>query len=177
MTVSRASIQADQCYLTVNGQVARVVQLLPDGRVHYQFRNSDLAKAFGWHSGSTSIDTFVHMVERPVPCDWMPEQEGQPYDGCEPPSRPPVAFEGAVSSEGAVSRRLPGMAFRTLFRRKLQPNPFEDQRLGPRSPFVLAKIGYDLREGYNDVVEQPLPEELQRAVEQLPEKPPLKPKE
>jgi hypothetical protein len=74
MTVARGSIQADQCYLTVNGQVARVVKLLPDGRVHYQFRNAALAKAFGWHSGSTSVDTFVHMVERPVPCDWMSEQ-------------------------------------------------------------------------------------------------------
>ncbi len=75
MTVARGSIQADQCYLTVNGQVARVVKLLPDGRVHYQFRNSALARAFGWHSGSTSIETFVLMVERPVPCDWTSETD------------------------------------------------------------------------------------------------------
>ncbi len=44
MTITRGSIQASQCYLTVNGQVVRVVHLLPDGRVHYQFRNAALAK-------------------------------------------------------------------------------------------------------------------------------------
>jgi hypothetical protein len=38
MAVPRSSIQAGQCYLTVNGQVARVVKLLPYGGVHYQFR-------------------------------------------------------------------------------------------------------------------------------------------
>ena len=36
------------------------------------------------------------------------------------------------------------------------------------SPLVLAKIGHDLRQGYSDVIEQPLPEELQRAVEPPP---------
>ena len=48
MTIPRSSIQAGQCYLTVNGQVARVVKRLPDGGVHYQFRDAALAKAFGW---------------------------------------------------------------------------------------------------------------------------------
>jgi hypothetical protein len=76
MTVPRASIQAGLCYLTVNDQVARVVKLLPDGEVHYQFRDAAMAKAFGWHSGKTTVSTFVLMVERPVPCDWTPEPEG-----------------------------------------------------------------------------------------------------
>ena len=75
MTVRRGSIQNGQCYL-INGQVARVAKLLPDGDVYYQFRNDGLAKAFGWHLGKTSIDTFVLMVERLVPCDWTPEREG-----------------------------------------------------------------------------------------------------
>jgi hypothetical protein len=56
--------QAGQCYLTVNGQVARVVKRLPDGGVHYQFRDAALAKAFGWHSGNTTVETFALMVER-----------------------------------------------------------------------------------------------------------------
>ncbi len=73
MTIPRSSIQAGQCYLTVNGQVARVVKRLPDGGVHYQFRNAALAKAFGWHSGNTTVETFALMVERLVPCDFTPE--------------------------------------------------------------------------------------------------------
>jgi hypothetical protein len=75
MTVPRASIQPDQCYLTTNGQVARVVKHLPDGELHYQFRYAAMAKAFGWHTGKTTVSTFVLMVERPVPCDWTPEGE------------------------------------------------------------------------------------------------------
>ncbi len=75
MTVPRSSIQAGQCYLTVNGQVARVVKRLPDGGVHYQFRDAALVKAFGWHSGNTTVETFALMVERPVPCDWTLESE------------------------------------------------------------------------------------------------------
>jgi hypothetical protein len=78
MTVSRASIQAGECYLTTNGQVARVAKLLPDGELHYQFRDAALAKAFGWHSGKTTLGTFVLMVERPVPCDWTLERDGEP---------------------------------------------------------------------------------------------------
>ena len=73
MTVPRSNIQAGQCYLTVNRQVARVVKLLPDGGVHYQFRDAALVKAFGWHSGNTTVETFALMVERPVPCDFTPE--------------------------------------------------------------------------------------------------------
>ena len=75
MTVPRSSIHAGQCYLTVNGQVARVVKRLPDGGVHYQFRDASLVKAFGWHSGNTTVETFALMVERPVPCDWTLESE------------------------------------------------------------------------------------------------------
>ena len=75
MPVPRSSIQAGQCDLTLNGRVARVVKLLPDGDLHYQFRDATLAKAFGWHSGKTTVGTFVLMVERPVPCDWTPEAE------------------------------------------------------------------------------------------------------
>ena len=48
----------------------------PDGELHYQFRDAALAKAFGWHSGNTTVETFALMVEREVPCDWTPESEG-----------------------------------------------------------------------------------------------------
>ena len=79
MTVPCASIQAGECYLTTNGQVARVVKHLPDGELHYQFRDAALAKAFGWHSGKTTLGTFVLMIERPVPCDWTLEDDEGPH--------------------------------------------------------------------------------------------------
>ncbi len=50
---------------------------------------------------------------------------------------------------------------------------WEQAKLGMRSPLVLAKIGHDLRHSYEDVIEEPLPEEIQRAVAQLPTKPKL----
>ncbi len=77
MSAPRKSIQAGQCYLTLNWQVARVVKLLPDGDLHYQFCNATLAKAFGWHSGQSTLDTFVLIVERSVPCDSASAAEKQ----------------------------------------------------------------------------------------------------
>jgi hypothetical protein len=49
----------------------------------------------------------------------------------------------------------------------------EAQRLGMRSPFVLAKIGHDLRQEYNRLIEQPLPEDIAQAVNRLPQRPVL----
>ena len=47
------------------------------------------------------------------------------------------------------------------------------QRLGMRSPFVLAKIGHDLRQEYDDLIEQPLTQEIAQAVNRLPQRPVL----
>lgn len=47
------------------------------------------------------------------------------------------------------------------------------QRLGMRSPFVLAKIGYDLQQEYKDLIEQPLPEDIAQAANRLPHQPTL----
>ena len=41
------------------------------------------------------------------------------------------------------------------------------QRLGFRSTFVLAKLGYDLRELYQDVLKEPFPGEIERPLERL----------
>ncbi len=73
MSIPPESIQVGQCYLTRNGQVARVVTLLPDGRTRYQFRSSAVARAFGWYEAKTDLRSFSHLVEREVPCDWTPE--------------------------------------------------------------------------------------------------------
>ncbi len=69
------------------------------------------------------------------------------------------------------------MPFRLWFRLKPEHSRLtirEQPKLGMRSPFVLAKIGHDLRHSYDDVIEEPLPEKVQRAVANLPTKPKLR---
>ncbi len=69
------------------------------------------------------------------------------------------------------------MSFRSWFGLKPRSKPIlpEAQGLGTRSPFVLAKIGHDMRQDYTDLIEQPLPEEIKRVLDQLPETPVLLP--
>jgi hypothetical protein len=59
------------------------------------------------------------------------------------------------------------MSFRYWFGLEHKPNVPETLKLGMRSPLVLAKIGYDMRQNYSDLIEQPLPGEIEQAVEQL----------
>ena len=42
-----------------------------------------------------------------------------------------------------------------------------DLELGCRSPLVMAKLGYDLRSCYQEVVEQPMPDRLQSLCDEL----------
>jgi hypothetical protein len=60
------------------------------------------------------------------------------------------------------------------FRRKPKhsPDPFEGQDPGPGSPFATAALGHELRKTYDDLLIEPLPDDLQKVVEQLPDKPP-----
>ena len=70
------------------------------------------------------------------------------------------------------------MAFRSLLglrHKPSVPDAPKDQNLGMRSPLVLAKIGNDLRQSYDDVLEAPLPEEIQRVMNQLPGTPTVLP--
>jgi hypothetical protein len=39
--------------------------------------------------------------------------------------------------------------------------------MGARSPLVMMKLGFDLRSYYEDVIADPLPEDLQCLIEQL----------
>jgi hypothetical protein len=39
--------------------------------------------------------------------------------------------------------------------------------MGARSPFVLMKLGFDLRDYYEDLVSDPLPGDLQCLIERL----------
>ena len=42
--------------------------------------------------------------------------------------------------------------------------------MGPRSALVLAKLGFDLRDHYEDLLSEPLPEELDRLLNRLQER-------
>jgi hypothetical protein len=75
LSIEPASIQAGHCYLTTNGQVRRVLRLLPDGRVQYEFRNGAVARALGWKAGVLDLRSFAFLAERVVPYDWTPEQD------------------------------------------------------------------------------------------------------
>ncbi len=55
------------------------------------------------------------------------------------------------------------------------PTALEEPRLGLRSPFVRAKIGNDLRSCYDDVIEEPMPKEIQAALARLPDAPEVLP--
>jgi Anti-sigma factor NepR len=43
-------------------------------------------------------------------------------------------------------------------------------KMGFRSSLVLAKLGFDLRNHYDDLLDEPLPEEISRILQQLEER-------
>lgn len=73
MSVRPDSLQAEKCYLMVNGRVARVLKVFPKGDVHYASRSGNAAKALRWTGAVTDVRSFSDLVEREVPCDWTPE--------------------------------------------------------------------------------------------------------
>ena len=75
MSIPPESIQAGQCYLVKTGQVRRVVRVMPDGRVQYEYRAPNQLNPGAWRPGMQSGRSFADLVERPVPCDWTLETE------------------------------------------------------------------------------------------------------
>ena len=73
MAVSAKIIQIGKCFLTNDNVVRRVVAILPDGRVQYEWRGGYRIK---WKSGILSGREFALAAEREVPCDWTPEDDG-----------------------------------------------------------------------------------------------------
>ncbi len=61
-------IKVGQCYLTSNGQVARVLEVSADGRLRYEFRSPVIGVAF-WTPAVTNLQSFSRLVEREIPCD------------------------------------------------------------------------------------------------------------
>jgi hypothetical protein len=54
-----------------------------------------------------------------------------------------------------------------FFRNSPRPRNEQASRLGFRSPLVLAKLGFDLRDHYEEALSQPLPDALRRPLDQL----------
>ena len=72
MNIAPESIQAGRCYLMLDGEVRRVLRLLPNGQVHYESRTGAIVEAFGWKEGALALSAFAALVEKPVPCNWTP---------------------------------------------------------------------------------------------------------
>jgi hypothetical protein len=72
MSIPPEGPEVGQCYLTEDGRVRKVMRLLPDGRIRYRYRGP-LSKR--WRSGTLDHRSFVSTIERPVPCDWTPEND------------------------------------------------------------------------------------------------------
>jgi hypothetical protein len=74
MPIAPESIQIGQCYLAKRNQVWRVVRIMPDGRIQYEWRGGIRVH---WKSGILGQHEFTLAAERRVPCDWTPERDGE----------------------------------------------------------------------------------------------------
>jgi hypothetical protein len=74
MTIPPESIGVGKCYLTDGNTVRRVVTVLPDRRIQYEWRGGHRAK---WKAGILSGREFAQQAEREVPCDWTPERDNE----------------------------------------------------------------------------------------------------
>ncbi len=78
VSIPPESIQVGKCYLCRDTahrggdglRVPRVIQILSDGRIQFEHRVGHTVKP--WKMGVQEGRSFAFMVEREVPCDWMP---------------------------------------------------------------------------------------------------------
>ncbi|MDQ4136864.1 MAG: hypothetical protein M3158_11820 [Pseudomonadota bacterium] len=74
MTVPPESVEVGKCYLMETGHVRRVVRIMQDGRVQYEFRPTNRRNSHQWRPGIQEGHAFAYSAEREVPCDWTPEE-------------------------------------------------------------------------------------------------------
>ncbi len=72
MTVPPEGIEVGKCYLTDGGIVRRVVAILPDRRIQYEWRGR---LRLSWKSGILVAREFAQQAEREVPCDWTADTD------------------------------------------------------------------------------------------------------
>ncbi len=87
MSVPPESLEGGKCYLTLSGEVRRVLRLLPEARVHYETRLAAAASTFGWKEGVLELTPFAALIEREVSCDWMLERDGEEQGMRQVPAR------------------------------------------------------------------------------------------
>ena len=76
MSIPPESIQVGKCYLGDNGRVWRVVSIMPDGRIQFEFRTRSRPDTKVWKPGMLDGSSFAALAQREVPCDWTPEGDG-----------------------------------------------------------------------------------------------------
>ena len=76
MSLPPESIAVGKCYLSETGTIRRVLRILPDGRVQFEWRNCTRKVSYRWRSEILNLRSFTSSVERPVPCDWTPGRDG-----------------------------------------------------------------------------------------------------
>jgi hypothetical protein len=72
VSIEPDAIEVGHCYLTDQSTVRRVVRVLPDQRVQYEWRAGHRTH---WKSGILSAREFALAAERRVPCDWTIKTE------------------------------------------------------------------------------------------------------
>ncbi len=77
MTIPAERIEVGKCYLirVQTGQRVRRVVGMPNGRVQFEERPANRRRTT-WTRGILNGRSFASLVEREVPCDWMPGGEG-----------------------------------------------------------------------------------------------------
>jgi hypothetical protein len=65
------SIHVGKRYLLNTGHIRRVIRIMPDGRIQFEHRMGHTVGS--WRIGIQEGRSFAFMVEREVPCDWVPE--------------------------------------------------------------------------------------------------------
>ena len=79
MSLPLEMIEPGKCYLNHverGPRILRVLALLPDGRVQYEYQNRYGTKRVSkWSAGMLNRAAFSRMAEREVPCDWTPDDD------------------------------------------------------------------------------------------------------
>jgi hypothetical protein len=74
MSMPLEEIKIGRCYLTDGGQVRRVLEFLPEGRIRYERRPAHRPDA-PWQEAEQADATFAALAEEEVPCELGPPLE------------------------------------------------------------------------------------------------------
>ena len=81
MSVPPEVVKVGRCFVMAKGQVRRVTEITPDGRVNYKARGKRSSAPWGrgpTKSALPSLENFAQAVDRWVRCDWDPDFPERP---------------------------------------------------------------------------------------------------